>query len=313
MRDHFVRRLTRLAENDPSVFLITGDLGFGVFDDYRATVPDQFLNIGVAEQNMIGVATGMALEGFKVFTYSIANFATLRCLEQIRNDACYHQANVNVVSIGAGFSYGPLGVSHHATEDLSILRSLPDITVVSPCELWEVMEATEALIEIPGATYLRLDKSHARETKKADEKFVLGKIRTVRDGNDVSFFATGGILEEALVAAECLEKENISVRVHSVHTLKPFDIETVICAVDETRNIVTIEEHTVDGGLGGVIAENLLELGHIPRTFHRVGLRGGFASSVGSQKFLRQYYKMDVVSICEQVKKMILKPTDELQ
>ena len=262
---------------------------------------------------MIGVATGMALEGFKMFTYSIANFATLRCLEQIRNDACYHQANVNVVSIGGGFGYGSLGVSHHATEDLSILRALPDITVVSPCELWEVMEATEALIGIPGTTYLRLDKSHARETRKAGEKFVLGKIRTVRDGSDVSFFATGSILEEALVAAEYLEKENISVRVHSVHTLKPFDIETVICAVDETRNIVTIEEHTVDGGLGGVIAENLLELGHVPRKFHRVGLRSEFASVVGSQNFLRQCYKMDANSICEQVKEMILKPIDGLQ
>ena len=307
MRDCFIRRVTDMAEHDTGLLLITGDLGFGVFDGYREKFPEQFLNAGVAEQNMVGVATGMALEGFKVLVYSIANFSTLRCLEQIRNDACYHRANVNVVSIGGGFSYGPLGVSHHATEDLSIVRSLPEITVVSPCDLWEVAEATKALIETSGTTYLRLDKSHARDTRKPDEKFELGKIRTVRDGCDVSFFVTGGILEEALMAADNLEQGNISVRVHSVHTLKPFDIETVIRAVDETRNIVTIEEHTVDGGLGSLIAENLLERGHIPQSFCRVGLRGSkFSSIVGSQKFLRQHYKMDAVSIGNQVKEKLL-------
>ena len=307
MRDHFIKKLTTLAENDPRLLLITGDLGFNVFEEYCKKFPKQFLNAGVAEQNMTGVATGMALEGFKVFTYSIANFSTLRCLEQIRNDACYHMANVNVVSIGGGFSYGALGISHHATEDLSIMRSLPDITVVSPCELWEVGAATEALLETPGTTYLRLDKSHARESRGPGEKFELGKIRVIRDGGDVSFFATGGILEEALQAAEKLAQENISVRVHSVHTLKPFDIARVIQAVDETEHIVTIEEHTVEGGLGGLIAENLLELGHIPKSFHRVGLRSGFSSVVGSQDFLRKHYGMDAASLCQQVKQQLLR------
>lgn len=307
MRDHFIKTLTALAKQDARIFLITGDLGFGVFDQFREQLPGQFLNAGVAEQNMTGVATGMALEGGKVFTYSIANFATLRCLEQIRNDACYHRANVNVVSIGGGFSYGALGISHHATEDLSIMRSLPDITVVSPCELWEVMAATEALLETPGTTYLRLDKSHAQEARRPGERFELGKMRVVRDGSDISFFATGGILQQALEAAEALARENISVRVHSVHTLKPFDLERVIRAVDETGHIVTIEEHTVEGGLGGLIAENLLELGHIPRRFHRVGLRSGFSSVVGSQSFLRRHYRMDAEAICQQVREKILR------
>ena len=177
MRNHFIKKLTSLAEQDSSILLITGDLGFGVFDHYRKALADQFLNAGVAEQNMTGVATGMAIEGFKVFTYSIANFPTLRCLEQIRNDACYHDANVNIVSIGGGFSYGPLGITHHATEDLAIMRSLPAMTVVSPCDLWEVEEATGALVEWPGTTYLRLDKSYARETVRPDEVFELGKSK----------------------------------------------------------------------------------------------------------------------------------------
>ena len=139
MRDRFIKRLGEIALNDTRIMLVTGDLGFGVFDKFREQCSTQFLNAGVAEQNMTGIATGMAMEGRIVFTYSIGNFPTLRCLEQIRNDACYHNANVKIVSIGGGFSYGSLGISHHATEDLAIMRSLPDLTVVSPCGLWETI------------------------------------------------------------------------------------------------------------------------------------------------------------------------------
>ena len=133
MRDAFVKKLSELAEKDSSIFFITADLGFGVFDDFAARFPSQYLNVGVAEQNMVGIATGLGLEGRKVFTYSIANFATLRCLEQIRNDAAYHEINLTVVASGGGFTYGGLGMSHHATEDISIMRSLPGVKVVAPC------------------------------------------------------------------------------------------------------------------------------------------------------------------------------------
>ena len=153
MRDHFIKTLSSAVEINPNIILITGDLGFGVLDNFKKQFPNNFINAGVAEQNMTGIAAGMALEGKIVFTYSIANFPTLRCLEQIRNDVCYHNLNVNIVSIGGGFSYGPLGISHHATEDLAIFRSLPDITVVSPSGLWETAEATKALIENPGASF----------------------------------------------------------------------------------------------------------------------------------------------------------------
>ena len=142
MRDAFIESLSKIAENDKDIFLITGDLGFGVLDNFSEKFPSQFLNVGVAEQNMTGIAVGLALSGYKVFTYSIANFTTLRCLEQIRNDACYHNANVNVVSIGGGFGYGALGMSHHATEDLSIMRSLPNIEVIAPGDDFETTEAT---------------------------------------------------------------------------------------------------------------------------------------------------------------------------
>ena len=301
MRDRFIETLSLLAESDPRIVLITADLGFGVLDKFSQRFPKQFLNVGVAEQNMTGVATGLALEGRVVFTYSIANFPTLRCLEQVRNDACYHNANVKIVAIGGGFSYGALGMSHHATEDLSILRALPNLTIVSPGDLWETIEATKALAATPGVAYLRLDKSHAPPTHAAGDLFELGKARVVRDGYDITLAATGGILAEALEAAERLSARSISCRVLSVHTLAPLDATSLIEAARETGGIVTIEEHTVRGGLGGAVAETLLELGVVPRRFVRIGLRDGFSSIVGSQKYLRAIYGLDATAIVDAV------------
>lgn len=204
--------------------LITGDLGFGVLDEFRKRFPKQFINAGVAEQNMTGIATGLALEGHIVFTYSIANFPTLRCLEQIRNDACYHDANVKIVAIGGGFSYGSLGISHHATEDLAIMRALPNIAVMSPCGFWETVKATEAIVKHPGTCYLRLDKSAGNDTPIKDgEKFRLGKARILQEGSDCTIIVTGGILGEVWKANEFLKKEGISARILSMHTLKPLD------------------------------------------------------------------------------------------
>ncbi|MDH4046227.1 MAG: transketolase, partial [Gemmatimonadota bacterium] len=245
------------------------------------------------EPNMTGLATGLALDGRIVFTYSIANFPTLRCLEQVRNDAAYHDADVKIVAIGGGFSYGALGMSHHATEDLAILRAIPSITVVSPGCLWEVEEATEAIVRTPGVCYLRLDKSSAGRTNADGETFQLGRMRVLRDGDDVSLLATGGILGTTLRAASRLADEGIGARVLSVHTIRPFDADTLFRACRETGGVVTVEEHVVDGGLGGLVAETCLEAGVVPRGFHRIGLRAGFSSIVGSQEYLRGRYGMD--------------------
>jgi transketolase len=300
MRDAFIARLTELAAVNPQIILITGDLGFGVLTEYSKKFPKQYLNAGVAEQNMTGMAAGLALDGRIAFTYSIANFPVLRCLEQIRNDAAYHEANVKIVSIGGGFSYGALGMSHHATEDLAIMRALPEITVVAPGCLWEVQEATTAIVNTPGTCYLRLDKSSAGRTCKTGEIFELGKIRTVREGTDLTLAATGGILGITLKAAKALAEKGIECRVLSVNTLRPFDTATIFKAAQETGGIITIEEHVVDGGLGGLIAETCLEGGVLPKTFRRIGLRAGYSSIVGSQEYLRQRYGMDQASIISQ-------------
>jgi transketolase len=305
MRDTFVKRFETLAEADPRLFLITGDLGFGVLDDFAKRRPAQFLNAGVAEQNMTGLATGLALDGRIVFTYSIANFPTLRCLEQIRNDAAYHEANVKVIAVGGGFSYGSLGISHHATEDLAILRSLPGVTVVAPGDMWEAGEAVEALARTPGTAYLRLDKSSAPCTQHEGESFVLGRARRLRDGNALTLVATGGILGVVLRAADELAARRIHCRVLSMHTVKPLDRMALYAAARETGGIVTIEEHTIEGGLGGAVAECCLESGVIPQLFCRMGLNDRFSSVVGSQAYLRQVYGLDERAIVARVRALL--------
>jgi len=301
VRDAFIRTLTELAPRYPEVILLSGDLGFAVLNDYIARFPAQFLNVGIAEQNMSGLAAGLALEGRTVFTYSIGSFPTLRCLEQIRNDICYHGANVKIVCIGGGMSYGPVGFSHHATEDLAILRSLPGMLVLSPGDLWEAAEAARYLVSHRGPAYLRLDKSAAPSTAQPGETFQSGRIRTVREGSDVTLAATGGILGEAILAADALVQHGIFCRVLSVHTVKPIDTDALIAAASETGGIVSIEEHTVDGGLGGAIAEVLMDAGVFPRFFARMGLRNTFSSVVGSQQYLRKVYSLDAAAIARTV------------
>jgi len=290
MRDEFIRAVTELASEDASVMLINGDLGFSVLNDYIERFPDNYVNAGIAEQNMTSVACGMAMAGARVYTYSIGNFPTLRCLEQLRNDVCAHAANVTVVSIGGGLSYGQLGMTHFATEDLAILRTLPGMTVVAPSDPWQAHALTRQLHERGGPCYLRIDKGRAG---LPEGPVTLGKVRQVRDGADAVIFATGGILGEAMAAAEQLSGEGVSVRVIDVHTLKPLDDEGICAAASACGRVVTLEEHTVIGGLGGAVAEACLEAGVRIRSFKRLGLVEGYPAAVGDQDYLRKLYRID--------------------
>ena len=305
MRDVFIKSLVEAAGADQRIMLITGDLGFGVLDKFLAQFPAQFLNAGVAEQNMTGLAAGLALDGRTVFTYSIANFPILRCLEQIRNDAAYHGANVKVVAVGGGFSYGALGMSHHATEDLAILRALPEVSVVAPGDDWETYHATKAIAAAPGTFYLRLDKSTAGDSSVPGEVFELGKIRCVRRGSGTAVFTCGGILGEVVAAAETLAAEGVGPSVYSVHTVKPLDATTIISAAREHEAIVTVEEHGLNGGLGSAIAEVLVDAGAVPRRFRRMGIAGDrYVSEVGSQEFLRERCGLDAAAIATGVREL---------
>jgi len=304
MRDAFVQELTLLAESDPDIVLITGDLGFGIFDDFSSRFPKQFLNVGVAEQNLMMVSAGMALAGKKIYAYSIGNFPTQRCLEQIRNDICYHDLNVTIIGMGGGFSYGQLGMSHHATEDISIIRALPNIRVVAPTSSFEVREIMKSLYNFNGPTYLRLDKSQNRNYPESIS-FDFEKANILREGAAVSLICTGGIMEEVIHAADELSVEGIHCRVISMHTIKPIDKNTIKLASEETGGIISIEENTIIGGLGSAIAECCLESDCRPKFFKRVGLKDCYSSIVGDQKYLRSYYDMDSESIKKIVKKQI--------
>ncbi len=304
MRDAFVSALTSLAENDKDVIFLTGDLGFGVFDEFESRFPNQYFNVGVAEQNMTGLAVGLSLEGKKVVTYSIANFATLRCLEQIRNDACYHDTNITIVANGGGFSYGSLGMSHHATEDLAILRALPNITVLAPCTEKEAIEATKSLISNRGVGYLRLDKSSADDSR-IKSTFKIGKSRRYLEGKDLTLIATGGILKDANNAALKLKKHGINSRVVGMHTIKPIDKNEIIDAAQNTGGIITIEEHNKDGGLGSAVCEVCMDNKVMPKKFLRIGLDNIYSSIVGSQKHLKKEYEMDCEAIVQKALELL--------
>ena len=302
MRDVFIEVLTEEVEKNSQIILITGDLGFGVLDNFKEKYPNNFINAGVAEQNMTGIAAGMALEGKIIFTYSIANFPTLRCLEQIRNDVCYHNLKVNIVAIGGGFSYGALGMSHHATEDIAIMRSLPNLRVISPSTLGEVKKVTKAIIEKPEPTYLRLDKSFGLENNKSSlENFSFGRIYSIKKKTDCTIFVTGGILEEVQNAVIKLNKKKIKVQVINVHSIKPIDKRGVSHAIKLTRAVITVEEHSVIGGLGSTIADIIVDSQFSSKLFLKIGLDDRFSSVVGSQKYLRKIYGMDSDSIFKKI------------
>jgi transketolase len=296
MRDAFIKRLHEIATKDERIFLITGDLGFGVLTKFSEDLPDQYLNVGVAEQNMTGVATGMALDGRIVFTYSIGNFPTLRCLEQVRNDACYHNADVKIVCVGGGYSYGVLGMSHHATEDLSIMRALPNMTVIAPASDFETEAAVDAVIARPGCCYLRIERT-AGFTDAGIQPFVIGRARRLRDGDALTLIGTGAIMSEVLAAADDLAAKGIECRVLSYHTLKPLDIDALAAACRETGGILTVEENVLAGGLGSAVAEACLDNGLKPRRFHRLGVRDQYSKLVGSQDYLRKASMLDRASI----------------
>lgn len=287
MRTAFLKTLEALAAEDSRINFVTGDLGFTVVEPFVKRFPNQFVNAGVAEQNMTGLAVGMALSGKIVFTYSIANFPTLRCLEQIRNDGCYHKANLKVVSVGGGLAYGALGSSHQATEDLAVLRALPGMVVVAPGDPIEAEHATRAVAAHQGPCYLRLGKAGEPIVHRETIDFKLGKALTVREGGDLTLISTGAMLHSCVKAADALAAEGISVRLLSMHTIKPMDDQAVLAAAAETDAILTIEEHSIVGGLGGAVAEVLAQHAGRYVPFRILGLPDDFCRVVGSQDFLR--------------------------
>lgn len=306
MRDRFVTTLLGLAEKDPNLHLITGDLGFGVLKPFWERFPDQFTNAGIAEQNMTSFAAGMAREGKTVFTYSIGNFPTLRAIEQIRNDCAYHEANVKIVCVGGGFVYGPLGMSHHATEDLAVMRALPGVTVMAPSGPAQAEWATEAIYAQPGTSYLRLGRGGEPDVGGSLAGLQIGCSLRVFDGSGVALLFTGGIGDEVVSAREALVAEGIQPAVVSFPTVKPIDADAIADLARRFDALVTVEEHNIVGGFGSAVAEVLAELPSPRARLVRVGLDDRYSAIVGSQGYLRDVYGMSARAIVERVREVLI-------
>ena len=299
MRDAFVRVLAEEMERNGRIVLITGDLGFGVLRPIWDRFPDRIINAGIAEQGMVSMAAGLAATGRTVIVYSIGNFPTLRPLEQIRNDCAYHGADVKIVCVGGGFVYGSLGMSHHATEDMAVMRAIPGITCLTPGDPEETVAVTRWMLREKGTCYLRLGRGNEpRVHAEPLDGWRFPQAVRAAEGTDIALLSAGGILTQTMEARDILKEKGISAEVVSFPCLKPLDTEALKRLMGAFRRIVTVEEHTVNGGFGGAVCETAAEAGSGCRIL-RIGLNDCFATVVGDQQYLRQIYGMDGASIAE--------------
>jgi transketolase len=291
MRDAFADEMTKLAAEDDRIVLLSGDIGNRLFNTYKAKYPDRFYNCGVAEANMTSVAAGMALCGLRPVTYTIAAFNTYRCLEQIRIDLCYQNVPVVIVGVGAGLSYASLNATHHSLEDVACLRVLPNMTVICPGDAWEVRAALREALKHAGPVYLRLGKKNEPLVHSQVPPFQIGRGIVVSEGMDVCLVSTGTMVPSAVEAAHQLELDGISARVVSMHTVKPLD-EGLLKDVFETFPIVvTVEEHSILGGLGGGVAEWLADRSTPPKgRLLRMGTADHFLYNAGGQDHGRECF-----------------------
>lgn len=305
MRNAYLAALYELAKDDERILALVADNGAIVFDLFRRDFPSRFINFGISEATMISVAAGLACCGKIPFAYTISSFLTMRAFEQIRNDVCLQKTNVKLVGIGAGFVYSNLGPTHHATEDIALMRSLPEMTVICPCGPQEAGKATHAAAEIDGPVYLRLSVGGSPEIYKTDCEFKPGLGVRLKDGSDITIIATGGIIHEVLAAVEELERSSVSVRLINIHTLKPIDQEIILKAAEETAAILTVEEHTILGGLGSAVAEVVLEHKTGPLRFKRLGLNGVFPCGYGSYQEMKEENSLSKKDIVEAARKLL--------
>ena len=295
MRTAYINALSELAAQDKNVIAMISDNGAIVYDDYRARFPKQYINSGIAESSMIAMAAGMTSRGKIPFAYTIGAFLAYRALEFIRNDVCMQNQNVKIVGTGAGFAYSSLGPTHHVTEDIPILRVMPNLLLLSPASPREVRNCVYAAYEHEGPTYIRLGTNRESEIYESEYDFAVGKAVTLREGHDVTLVGTGSIVGDVLQAADRLEQEGISVRVINVHTLKPFDEKAILKAAEETRGIVTVEEHSIYGGLGSLVSEVLAKHG-CGKQMLSVGLRG-FVQGYGSHREVKEANGLGIENI----------------
>jgi len=304
MRNAYLDELHALAGSNPRILALVADNGAIVYDRFREDYPGRFLNFGISEANMIGAASGLAACGWLPFCYTISGFMTMRAFEQVRNDVCLQEMNVKLVGIGAGFVYSDLGPTHHATEDLALMRVLPGMTVFSPADRLEAGKATAAAAALEGPVYIRLSRGNSPVIYENDYEFCPGRGVVLRDGTDGYLVGTGEILRDVLEAAELLGKRGIRAGVLNIHTLKPFDAELLVSSA-ASGAILTVEEHNVIGGLGSAAAEALLEAGCGKVSFRRLGLRDSFAREYGTHAEMKEMNGLSAGRIADEFEKLL--------
>ncbi|MDQ0878474.1 transketolase [Paenibacillus sp. V4I3] len=281
--------LLRLAETDPDIMVLTSDSrGSAAMAPFANAFPNQFVEVGIAEQNIVGISAGLAHSGKKPFVTSPACFLSMRSIEQIKVDVAYSGTNVKLVGISGGVSYGALGMSHHSVQDIAVARAIPGLAVVLPADRHETKRMTEALVKHQGGVYVRIGRNAVEDVYESDDyEFVIGKAVTLRDGTDLTIIATGETVRVALDTEKALQEVGVSCRVINMHTIKPLDEEAIIRAAGETGHIITVEEHSIFGGLGAAVAEVVVQ--HQPVPMRIIGIPDEPAIAGKSSEVFKHY------------------------
>lgn len=287
MRIAFINALIELAQKDKNIYLLTTDVGYSVLEGFIEKFPKRFINCGVAEQNIMGMAAGLALAGKKPYIYSIIPFVILRCLEQLRNDICYQNLDVKIVATGAGFAYGTLGLTHFAIEDIGILRSIPNMTILCPADPLETRELVLKSYQTKNPTFIRLSKAGEKTIYKFPPNIEVGKPSILKEGQDGVIIAIGLCLGIGMEVAEKLKEIDYNFKVISLHTLKPIDKSSLLAELKDSKAIFTIEEHNIIGGLGSAVTEILTESGY-KGIFKMFGIPDKYFSEIGNDRYLQE-------------------------
>ena len=285
MRNTVINKIFEHAKKDKSIFLITGDAGFGVLDVFKKNFPERFLNLGIAEQNMISFSAGMGLAGYKVFVYNIIPFLLYRCYEQVRNDICYQELPVTLIGIGSGVTYAPQGVTHYSVEDIAIARTMPNLTIFSPCDPLEAAKCAEFALKSKKPVYIRLAKSGEPEIHKANLKSINNPI-VIKNGQKVAVLFHGSIGGEVLTAIENLK--NVP-RIISVPKIYPLNFKSLLKNLKGIRTLITVEEHFIDGGLGSVVSDWLIKERYLFNLI-KLGIKNEFIHAIKNNAGMRKKY-----------------------
>ena len=301
MRENCLKTVFELAKQDERVVFIGSDLGVGVLSDFKKEIPSRFFMEGVYEQNLVGLAAGMAMEGHVVYLNTIATFLSRRCYEQVAVDLCLHNVNVRLIASGGGVVYAPLGPTHLAIEDIAIMRALPNMTIVAPADSVEMVRFMKVSVDYAGPIYIRVAKGHDPIVTSDTGPFVIGKAVPMREGEEVLLATTGVGLQVCLAAAEMLAANDVSAAVLHFPTIKPFDTEALHAHAERAAAIVSVEEHTIIGGLGSAVAEYLAETDLLQsRRFKRIGIPDVFPSVYGDQNGMMRKYGISAENVVEQ-------------